>query len=47
MGVIAHVGGVPVEELLPPFLTAGGAAGLLVARSWVGLRLRRRQRSRR
>ena len=47
MSLIAHVGGVPVEELLPPFLTAGGAAGLLVVRSWVGLRLRRRRGSRR
>ena len=47
MNVIAHVGGVPVEELLPPFLTAGGAAGLLVVRSWIGLRLRRRRGPRR
>jgi hypothetical protein len=36
--VIAHVGGVPLEELL---LAAAGGGGLLVARAWIMLRLRR------
>jgi hypothetical protein len=39
--VIAHIGGVPVEELLPTL--AGTGTGLLIARAWVMLRLRRRQ----
>jgi hypothetical protein len=39
--VIAHVGGVPAEELLPTL--AGTGTGLLIARAWVMLRLRRRQ----
>jgi hypothetical protein len=39
--VIAHVGGVPVEELMPAL--AGTGTGLLVARAWVMLRLRRRR----
>jgi hypothetical protein len=39
--VIAHVGGVPVEELLPTL--AGTGTGLLVARGWLMLRLRRRR----
>jgi hypothetical protein len=43
--VIAHVGGVPVEELVPAL--AGTATSLLVARAWVMLRLRRRQEPRR
>jgi hypothetical protein len=38
--VIAHVGGVPVEEMLPAL--AGAGTGLLVARAWLMLRLRRR-----
>jgi hypothetical protein len=38
---LAHLAGVPVEELA---LTAGGAgSALLVARTWVSLRLRRRR----
>jgi hypothetical protein len=42
--VIAHVGGVPVEEVLP---SAGGAgAALLLARAWMMLHLRRRQEDR-
>ena len=41
MIVIAHVGGVPAEELLPTL--AGTGTGLLIARAWVMLRLRRRQ----
>jgi hypothetical protein len=40
--VIAHVGGVPVEELIPT--AAGAGAALLVARTWVSLRLRRHRR---
>jgi hypothetical protein len=39
--VIAHVGGVPVEELLPSVTGAG--AGLLLVRGWLALRLRRRR----
>jgi hypothetical protein len=39
--VIAHVGGVPVEEMLPAL--AGTGTGLVIARAWLTLRLRRRQ----
>jgi hypothetical protein len=39
--VIAHVGGVPVEEMLPTM--AGASTGLLVVRAWLLLRLRRRR----
>jgi hypothetical protein len=39
--VFAHVGGVPVEEFLPS--AAGAGAGLLVARAWLVLHLRRRR----
>jgi hypothetical protein len=35
------VGGVPLEEILPVFPSAG--AGLLLARAWLMLRLRRRR----
>ncbi|MDX6684199.1 MAG: hypothetical protein QOF86_327, partial [Baekduia sp.] len=38
--MIAHVGGVPVEEMLPAL--AGTGTGLLVARAWLMLRVRRR-----
>ena len=38
--MIAHVGGVPVEETLLPLLSGLGA-GLLLARSWFASRLRR------
>lgn len=37
--MIAHVAGVPAEELLPSAAGAGGA--LLIARAWLALRLRR------
>jgi hypothetical protein len=37
--VIAHVGGVPVEELIPTL--AGAGSLLLLARGWLSLRLRR------
>jgi len=40
---IAHVGGMPVEELIPVAVGAGTA--LLLARTWLSLRLRRRRRS--
>ncbi len=36
--MIAHVSGVPVEELLP---LAGGTGGLLMVRVWLWARLRR------
>ena len=38
--MIAHVGGVPAEELLPTL--AGTGTALLIARAWVMLRLGRR-----
>jgi len=42
--VIAHVAGVPVEEVLTPLVTAGGA-GVLFARAWLGRHaIRRRDR---
>jgi hypothetical protein len=37
--VLAHVGGVPLEEILPSAIGAG--AGLLVARAWIMQRLKR------
>ena len=40
---LAHIGGMPVEELLPALAAPG--ASLLVARAWLSLQLRRdRQR---
>ncbi len=39
--MIAHIGGLPLEELLPA--ASGAGAGLLVARTWIMLRLRRRR----
>jgi hypothetical protein len=39
--MIAHVGGMPVEELLPAL--AGSGTGLVIARAWLAVRLRRRQ----
>ena len=41
--MIAHVGGVPVEEALPTL--AGTGTALLVARAWLMLRVRRRRRT--
>jgi hypothetical protein len=38
--VIAHVGGVPLEETLLP-LVGGAGAGLLMARAWLESRMRR------
>jgi hypothetical protein len=40
--LFAHVGGVPVEEVILPTLTSG-AAGLIVARGWLVTQLRRRR----
>ena len=37
--MIAHVSGIPVEELAP---FAGGGAALLVARAWLALIVRNR-----
>jgi hypothetical protein len=39
--VIAHIGGMPLEELLPSVPATG--AGLLMARAWVKMRVRRRR----
>jgi hypothetical protein len=39
---LAHVGGLPVEELIPT--VAGAGAALLTARTWLSLWLRRRNR---
>jgi len=39
--VIAHIGGLPVEELGPS--AAGVSAALLAARGWLHLWLRRRE----
>ena len=39
--IVAHVGGVPVEEVLPTL--AGTGTGLLLARAWLTVRLRRRR----
>jgi hypothetical protein len=39
--VIGHLGGVPVEEVLPAL--AGGSAGLVLARAWLAQHLQRRR----
>jgi hypothetical protein len=39
--VIAHVGGMPLEELLPS--AAGAGTALLMARAWMAVHLRRRR----
>jgi hypothetical protein len=39
--VIAHIGGLPLEEILPS--ASAASAGLLAARGWLRLRLRRRR----
>jgi hypothetical protein len=47
VSIALHVGGVPVEELLPTAAGAGAGAvgaGLLLARAWVSVRLRRIRR---
>ena len=38
--MIAHVGGVPVEEALLPFAGGAGAGLILLGRAWVLSRLR-------
>jgi hypothetical protein len=38
---LAHVGGMPVEELLP--WLAGPGTGLVVARAWIAVNLRRHE----
>jgi hypothetical protein len=40
--VIAHIGPLPVEEILP--LLGGAGTGLLAARGWIILRVRSRRR---
>ena len=44
MIVSAHIGGVPVEEMIPAAAGAGGA--LCLARAWVWMHLRRAARGR-
>ena len=39
--MIAHVGALPLEEILP--LAAGAGAGLALARRWIMLRVPRRR----
>lgn len=41
---LAHVAGLPLEELLPAM--AGPGAGLLLVRGWLSLHLRRGQEPR-
>jgi hypothetical protein len=38
--ILAHVGGLPVEELAPSL--AGIGVSLLIARAWLALHLRRK-----
>jgi hypothetical protein len=45
--MIAHVAGVPVEELLPLVLASGAGTGLLLPRAWVASRLPFRARAKR
>jgi hypothetical protein len=40
--VTAHVAGLPLEETLPAL--GGMSTGLLVVRTWLALRVRRRRR---
>jgi hypothetical protein len=40
--VIAHIGGVPVEELIPTAVGAGSA--LLAVRAWLWVHVRRERR---
>jgi len=39
--VIAHIGALPLEELLP--VLSGFGTGLLAVRAWIMLRVRRRR----
>jgi hypothetical protein len=45
--MIAHVAGVPVEELLLPVLASGAGTGLLLARAWIATRAPFRPRAKR
>jgi len=40
-GVIAHIGALPLEEVLP--VLTGGGSGLLAVRAWIAHRMRRRR----
>ncbi len=40
--ISAHIGGVPIEEVLLPAV-GSGAAGLLLTRNWILVRLGRRR----
>jgi len=42
---LAHVGGMPLEELLPAI--AGSSAGLLMVRAWIATHPHRRRERRR
>ncbi len=44
MIALGHVGGMPLEELLPSLAGAGGS--LLIARAWLAIHLRRQDRDR-
>ena len=41
--MIAHIGGVPVEEVVPAMAGPAAGAGLLLARAWIMRRLRRQR----
>ena len=41
--MIAHIAGVPLEEMLPA--ASGAGTALLVGRAWMMLRMRRRRRA--
>ena len=41
MILIAHIAGIPVEELLVPLASGAGAGVLLLARAWMMSRVRR------
>jgi hypothetical protein len=45
--MIAHIAGVPVEELLPLALASGASTGLLLARAWVASLVPLRPRAKR
>jgi hypothetical protein len=40
---LAHIAGLPVEELLP--MIAGPGGGLLAVRAWITMKTRRREES--
>ena len=41
--ILAHIAGVPVEEIVLP-LASGAGTALLLARAWVGARLKKQRR---